>query len=255
MDPDEERTQIEHTARSFDAQLLTKEYAEIHSDSAQLSRLVSFLSPRAGETYLDLGTGNGYFATAVAKDCPQCRVIGADIASVAIGRNVENARQEGLSNLQFQTYGGVILPFPDNHFSGVTCRYALHHFPRAEASLDEIGRTLRAGGKFVLADATGGDDDDTDFINAFQVLKRDGHVRMYKAAELLSVLSGHGFGLVSRFESSISFHRPRNAEYGRLLASTPDRVRAAYSVAITGGEVHLTFPILNMLLLNRKEGA
>lgn len=253
--PDDVRTHIEHTARSFDAQLLATDYAEIHADSAQLSRLLSFLFPVAGETYLDLGTGNGYLATAVARGCPKCRVIGTDIASVAIGRNAENARREGLSNLRFQTYGGVSLPFPDSHFSGVMCRYAFHHFPRPDTSLDEIARTLRVGGKFVLADAARSDDDDTDFINAFQALKPDGHVRMYKAAELLGLLSRHGFSPVSRFESSISFRRPRNAEYDRLLASTPDRVRQAYSVAIDAGAIHLTFPILNVLLLNRKGGS
>ena len=151
--------------------------------------------------------------------------------------------------------GGVTLPFPDDHFSGVMCRYAFHHFPRPETSLEEIGRTLRVGGKFVLADATRSDDDDTDFINAFQALKRDGHVRMYKGAELLSVLSHHGFGLVSQFKSAISFRQPRNAQSDRLLAATPNRVGETYSVAICGGEVQLTFPILNLLLLNRKEGA
>lgn len=146
MDSDEDKAHIEHTARSFDARLLAKEYAEIYSDPAQLSRLLSFLSPQAGETYLDLGTGNGYLAAAVAKECRKCRVIGVDIASAAIGRNVERARQEGLSNVQFQTYDGMILPFPDKRFSGAMCRYAFHHFPRPDTSLKEIGRTLRVGG-------------------------------------------------------------------------------------------------------------
>jgi ubiquinone/menaquinone biosynthesis C-methylase UbiE len=253
VDPDEVRAHIEHTARSFDAQLHAKNYAEVHSDSAQLRRLLSFLSPRAGEVYLDLGTGNGYVAIAVAKECPRCRVIGVDITTAAIGRNVENARRDGLSNVQFQTFDGVLLPFPDNHFSGVMCRYAFHHFPRPETSLKEIRRTLHAGGRFVLADATRSDDDDTDFINVFQVLKRDGHVKMYRAAELLSILGHHGFSLVDQFESSISFRRSRNVEYDRLLASTSARVREAYSVAICGEEVRLTFPILNVLFLNREE--
>lgn len=78
---------------------------------------------------------------------------------------------------------------------------------------------------------------------------------MYRVAELLSILSHHGFGLVSQFTSSISFSRPRSAEYDRLLASTPARIREAYSVAICDGEVRLTFPILNVLLLNRREGS
>lgn len=252
MDPDEDRAHIEHTARSFDAQLLSKDYTETLSDSAQLGRLLSYLSPLAGDTYLDLGTGNGYLATAAAKECPECRVIGVDITPAAIRRNVQSARQEGLSNVQYQTYDGMTLPFPDDHFSGVMCRYAFHHFPRPEISLEEIGRTLRVGGKFVLSDATRSDDDDTDFINAFQALKPDGHVRMYRVAELLSVLGHHGFTLVSQFTSSISFRQPRSPEKDRLLASTPARIREGYSAAICDEEVRLTFPILNVLLVNRK---
>jgi hypothetical protein len=50
MAPDENEARIAEAARSFDAELHTKAYAETHSDAAQLARLLSFLSPPHGHS-------------------------------------------------------------------------------------------------------------------------------------------------------------------------------------------------------------
>jgi len=57
MDPEEIEARISEAARSFNAVLHTKAYAETHSDSAQLERLLSFLSAGREQVILDIGTG------------------------------------------------------------------------------------------------------------------------------------------------------------------------------------------------------
>jgi ubiquinone/menaquinone biosynthesis C-methylase UbiE len=165
MDPKKIEVQIAEAARSFDAELFTKDYVETTSDSAQLVRLLSFLSPRRDQVILDLGTGNGYVAMAIASAHPRCRVIGVDIAAQAIARDIEQARTQGLANADFQRYEGVSLPFAHDQFDAAICRYAFHHLPQPETTLDELGRTVRSGGRLVLADAIRDNADDVDFIN------------------------------------------------------------------------------------------
>jgi ubiquinone/menaquinone biosynthesis C-methylase UbiE len=252
--PDEVREHIEQAARRFNAELHTESYAETHSDSAQLRRLLSLLSPRGKQVFLDLGTGNGYVGMALAKEHPTSRVVGVDIAEQAIEQDVKNAKQQGLSNVHFRAFDGVTLPFSDGYFDGAVCRYAFHHLPCPETTLGEMARTLRGEGRFVLADPVRREDDETDFINRFQELRRDGHVRMHRFGELIDLVSRHGFELIDSFSSSISFGRQRTQEYDGLLASTPTRIHEAYALTVAEEEIRMTFRILNAAFLNRNPG-
>ena len=250
LDTEKIEARIAEAASSFDSELHTRAYAETHSDSAQLMRLLSFLSPGRDHVILDLGTGNGYVTMAIAGAHPGCRVIGVDVATEAIDRDVEQARVRGLANADFQSYDGIALPFADDHFDAAICRYAFHHLPQPATTVDELRRTVRSGGRLVLADAIRDDADDVDFVNRFQEMKRDGHVCMQRATDLIDLVSRHGFDLIERFESSIFFTRGRTVEYDELLAMTPERVLQAYSLAVAEREIQLRFRILNSLFVN-----
>jgi len=243
---------VEQAARSFDAELHTQAYAQTHSDAAQLAQLLAFLAPADGQSILDLGTGNGYVAMAVAGAEPACRVIGIDVAKQAVATDQEKAAAQGLTNVTFLAYDGITLPFADDHFDAAVTRYAFHHFPKPETSLAELGRTVRAHGKLALADAIEDEADDVGFVNRFQTLKRDGHVRMQRRGELIDSARRHGFEVSESFESSIAFARESTAQYDELLAATPEHVLQAYSVATEERRIHLKFRILNLLLVNRR---
>lgn len=238
---------VSEAARSFDAELHTPAYARIHADAPQLERLITFLAPDGDQTLLDLGTGNGYVAMALARAQPACCVVGVDVAGQAIARDRESAAAQGLNHVSFEVYDGVMLPFADRHFDAAVSRYAFHHFPRPQTSLDELARCLRAGGRFALADAVRDDLDDVDFINRFQRLKPDGHVAMTRGADLVGMVQAHGFQVVDTFESSIAFTRARNADYDALLAATPETVLQAYAAEVADDKIHLRLRILNLL--------
>ena len=250
MTSDEIRMKVAEAAASFDAELHKDTYAEVHADDAQLTRLLSFMSQTRQQVVLDLGTGAGYVAIAIASKDLTCRVVGVDIAAKAITRNQEHVSLHGLSNLAFLIYDGVRLPFGDDQFETVVCRYAFHHLPRPEISLEELRRTVRKGGRLLLADAIRNDDDDVDFINCFQEKRRDGHIRMHRQAELIGMINRHGFKLVEVFESSISFARARNAGYDKLLAETPHQVLKTYFVDVGRRQIYIRFKILNAIFIN-----
>jgi ubiquinone/menaquinone biosynthesis C-methylase UbiE len=221
MASDDIESQVEEAARSFDAELHTKAFAETHSDAMQLAWMLSSLSPVSGQVILDLGTGNGYVATAITHEQPGCRVIGVDVAAQAIAR-----------------------------IDAAISRYVFHHLPRPEISLAELGRTVRVNGRLVLADAIRHEADHVDFINHFQALKRDGHIRMHRRTDFINLVSRHGFDVVDTLESSISFSRERGPEYDALIAETPDTVLKTYSMQVEEQRMSLTFPILSVVFEN-----
>ncbi|MEM7223760.1 MAG: class I SAM-dependent methyltransferase [Pseudomonadota bacterium] len=246
-DPSEDS--VAAARRSFNAELLSADYPEIHGDDHQIGRLLDFLAPRADGRYLDLATGAGAVAFALAARHPEAHVHGIDIADQAITRNRAAARAQGHDRLQFHTTGGRAIDFPDRHFDGIASRFALHHFPEPATTLGDLARVLRPGGALAIADAVRHPADTVDFINRFQALKPDGHIRIYDPAELVALFRPHGFQAAERFGSKLSFTRDLNPHYSALIAQTPPEILKLYDVRVEGAQAALTFEILNVRFL------
>ena len=245
---------VDQAARSFDGELHTQSYREIHSDSAHLDWILAESSIAEPVSLLDLGTGNGYVALAAAARFPQAQITGVDVATAAIARNCAIAGERGMSNLNFRISDGITLPFPSDCFDGVVSRYAFHHFPQPEVTLSEISRVLRPGGRFVFADAVRDDRDDVDFVNAFQHLKQDGHVEMMRIDDLVQLVQGQGFALGSKLTGTLSFDRTTDAAYDALIRRTPRLVLDSYGLQREGDAIRLTFPIFSAVFLRQGTG-
>ena len=237
---------IDKARKRFNEDLHSETYARVHADNEQLQRLLSFLAPQNGRVFLDLGTGNGYVGMSLAQQFPGCSVIGLDIAESALQQDVEKAQEQRLTNIRFQAFDGIALPFVDGYLDGIICRYTFHHFPEYERMLKEISRTIRAGGSFVLSDPLKGEMDTTNFINNFQALKQDGHVKIHKRHECLELVEGYGFEALDSFDSTISFSRNRTSEYDKLLDSTPPSVLDAYKLKKDEERIWITFKVMNL---------
>lgn len=240
---------IEAARRSFNEELLSADYPHIHDNDEQVSRLIAFLDPRPGGTYLDLATGNGAVAFAIARYQPQARVIGVDIADRAVARNQASAVEQAYDNIEFLPTDGRRIAHPAASFDGVACRYALHHFPDLDAILADVRSVLRPAGAFVVADAVRHPDDDRDFINRFQALKPDGHVRIYTLDELTDLFRTRGFELVEQFTSAIAFTRDVASEARSLIEETPRRILDLYDLTVADGRVALRFGVFNVKLV------
>ncbi len=250
MTSDSDKEGIKASAARFDAELHTEAYRRVHADEVQLRRLLELLQPEPKQVLLDLGTGNGYVAKAIAAKEPTSLVIGLDVAEDAIRRNVEDAERQGLRNIRFGACDGVTIPYDDDHFDAVICRYAFHHLPRYETTLGDLARAVRGGGRFVLSDPIREDGDTCDFINRLQKLKHDGHVRMFRLSELVELFARCHYELMDSFESTVSFSRERSEQYDALMASTPDSVKKLYNVVVGEKAISVTFRVLNAVFVN-----
>ncbi len=249
MTRSDNRRIVEAARTSFDAILHSPEFQRAHGDEAQLELLLGYLGIAPGGRYLDLGTGSGYAAFAIAARQPDCLVTGLDIARRAIARNAELARKRGLVNAAFEVMDGISLRVPVAAFDGVVCRYALHHLPDLPTTLGEVNAALKRGGRLVIADPVIDARDDRDFINRFQALQPDGHVRIYPGDQLIALIGAGGFELRQSAMTEISYTRPFGPDYRALLQETPAGVLAADGIAVDGTRVAARMDILNAVFV------
>jgi SAM-dependent methyltransferase len=106
----------------------------------------SFVAPKGDERALDVGTGPGTLAIALA---PLVReVVGVDIVPALL----EAARQAAPSNATFVEADATRLPFDDGAFDLVCTRRTLHHIARPELVVAELARVTRPGGHVLVED-------------------------------------------------------------------------------------------------------
>jgi demethylmenaquinone methyltransferase/2-methoxy-6-polyprenyl-1,4-benzoquinol methylase len=95
---------------------------------------------------LDLATGSGDLARAIARACPDAVVIGADFCLPML----LEARRKGLANL-IQA-DGLQLPLQNAAVDAVTIAFGLRNMESWQRALSEIARALRPGGHLLVLD-------------------------------------------------------------------------------------------------------
>ena len=110
-------------------------------------RLVDLASPRAGAAALDLATGTGDIAFALA--ARGARVVGLDVTF----RMIELATAKDAGRVARFLVGDMLaLPFADASFDIVTTGYGLRNVPNLTQAIDEIHRVLKPGGQMLSLD-------------------------------------------------------------------------------------------------------
>ncbi len=102
---------------------------------------------------LDIGTGTGQLAIALARRFPELTVTAVDLSREMLAVAEKNAEKSGISErITFQQCDGKSLPFADNSFSSVISHFTLHHLEKPEEMLNEAGRVTVPDGIILIRD-------------------------------------------------------------------------------------------------------
>ena len=103
---------------------------------------------RPGMRVLDLASGVGDPSLFVAEAVgPSGHVVATDLGPGMISLAEEVARARSLSNIEFRVANVEALPFPDESFDVVTCRFGVMFFPDQLKAFRECLRVLKRGGR------------------------------------------------------------------------------------------------------------
>lgn len=226
----------ENVARQFGA--VAEKYASsfTHSQGPDLELLVERARALAPEAMLDVGSGAGHTALALA--AAGIDITALDLTPEMLVQGRALARERAL-DVVFDEGDVESLPYPDASFDAVSSRLAAHHFPNPRRAIAEILRVLRPGGRFLLSDIVSYDEPTADtFLQAIELLRDPSHVRDHRVDEWLGMIEDcrARAGLVARWPLFQPFDawvermqtpEPEVAMLRRLFARAPLEARTA----------------------------
>jgi ubiquinone/menaquinone biosynthesis C-methylase UbiE len=153
-----------------------------HANPDALQLVVELAQPQPTDRALDVATGAGHTALALAPHVAE--VIAYDLTLQMLEETAHNATERGLTNLQTRQGSAEELPFADNSFEIVTCRIAAHHFANIKQAVTEMARVTTSGGRVIVVDTTVPEDETLDReINYIEKRRDQSHVRNYRPSE------------------------------------------------------------------------
>jgi ubiquinone/menaquinone biosynthesis C-methylase UbiE len=210
-----------------------------HAEGEDLSRIVSLSEAGPTDEVLDIATGGGHTALALARVAGT--VTATDLTPEMLAAAERHIRAQGVGNVRFQVADAQGLSFPDASFDIVTCRIAPHHFPKPGDFVREAWRVLRPGGRFLLEDTVVPAGDAGTAINRIEVIRDPSHARSLTVDEWWGLLLDAGFTLLhlETFRKRHPFPDwmvrtatppDAQAEVLAAFAAAPPSVRRAFAV-------------------------
>lgn len=158
-----------------------------HGNPTDLDRMNNLINPQPDEIALDVATGGGHTAIALAK-CVK-NVVAIDITQEMLAEAQKAASLQGLSNITFQAEDVHCLTVTDEQFDIVSSRFAVHHFFDVKKALQEMCRVLKPEGKLYILDCSVFDGDETEReINRLELLRDSSHQFSYSPRLWLQLL-------------------------------------------------------------------
>ena len=115
------------------------------ADSAH--HLADVLKLRGDEHVLDVATGTGSNALAIARQLQTGKVTGVDFSSGMLGQAKAKAGQEGISNASFLEMDMQKLEFADNYFDAASCAFGVFFVKDMGGLLKHIASKVNKGGR------------------------------------------------------------------------------------------------------------
>ena len=112
-----------------------------HTSAVRLQEVVDLVRPKKGDLALDVATGTGNTAFALAPHVR--RVIGLDVTREMLNEARRVARERSIDNVDWVIGDAEYLPFQDATFDVYVVRAAPHHFRHVDAFLAEAFRVLK----------------------------------------------------------------------------------------------------------------
>jgi len=190
---------------------------------------IRMLAPGKGEKILDLACGQGVFCRELAKQ-------GADVIGIDSSKKlIELAKKRSPENIKYIVLNAADMrSFQPETFDAVTCIMAIQNIDPLNIMINEVGRVLKIGGRFLIVLSH----------PCFRVPKQSNwgfdnrkHVQYRRIDRYMTDIKapikmhpGYDPGQIT-----YTFHRPLS-EYFKVLRSSPSTSLGAGSLAVIGLE-------------------
>jgi ubiquinone/menaquinone biosynthesis C-methylase UbiE len=180
--------------------------APVITDAERISRLINAINPSPDSRALEIATGPGHVAMALAARCRE--VVGIDLTPAPLAIANRLSRERGVTNVRFQLGEADRLAFADGEFDLVVCRFAVHHFENPPAIVGEMVRVCRPGGIVAIEDVFASEQPArAAYYNRIERLFDTSHTNALPLSELAALMGRAGLEIESvsseRIESKV----------------------------------------------------
>lgn len=216
-----------------------------------LNTIVRMAGAGPADTVLDVACGPGLLVCAFAGVVRHAT--GIDITPAMLEQAGKLQNELGLQNVSWQLGDVESLPYPDEHFSIVASRFALHHIRDPLAVVREMRRVCAPGGCVIVADSAPASGK-AEAFNRLERLRDPSHVRALPVEELRRLFADSGLA-----EPAVELYRLQGELEDLLRRSFPnagdeDRIRAIFTDSLAedtldmaseerNGRIYYGFPV------------
>ena len=240
--------------RMFGSQAPQYAQSQVHAGDHRLDVVQRFAPAAGNEWVIDLGTGTGFTAFAIAANAR--RVVASDLTLPMLRETRRIGQERQLSNIMPLQNRAEALPIASDSIDLITCRAAGHHFSDLAAAFDEIRRVLKPGGALVMADSVSPEEDDLyHWFNDVELRRDYSHIENRKVSALEGMLAARGLRVVEReltatymtFNNWVARTATPAAEVAALrrdFRNATPQAKAAFLIAETadGGDISFAWP-------------
>lgn len=113
--------------------------------------IIASINPSGNQSILDVASGTGEPGLTIAAMLDGGKVILTDLAEEMLEIAKENAEVKGIKNIDINVCDICDLPFTDNSFDSISCRFGFMFFPDMQKAANEMNRVLKPGGKIATS--------------------------------------------------------------------------------------------------------
>lgn len=128
--------------------ILTNHVLSLGTDILWRRKVARIVADWKPGTLLDLATGTGDLAEAIARENPDTRITGADFSAPML----DVARARSLPQAEWLVADAMAMPFADAAFDVVTVAFGLRNMADWPAAIREMARVTKPGGHLLVLD-------------------------------------------------------------------------------------------------------
>lgn len=113
--------------------------------------IIRLIKPNEVDVVLDVASGTGEPGLTIASMLKGGIVVVTDLSEGMLEVARINALKRGIKNLEFIACDASELPFPDNSFDSISCRFGFMFFPDMLLAAKEMKRVLKPGGRIAAS--------------------------------------------------------------------------------------------------------
>ncbi len=113
--------------------------------------IIRLINPEKDDLVLDVASGTGEPGLTIASMLEGGKVVITDLSENMLETAAEHAARRGIKNVETLVCDVSDLPFDDNTFDAISCRFGFMFFPDMELAAREMHRVLKPGGRMATS--------------------------------------------------------------------------------------------------------